>query len=103
MIREHNPTGDPYDPANVWSYTQARAQYVASVGWCEAVNRNDGFNGPSRHVQTVRVAHAESDDLDDLRQWCATQAANGAARANIHRTWVIGPGKRDNAFLEKVL
>jgi hypothetical protein len=100
-IVEHVQTGDPYDAKNTWLYSAAKCDFVATATWAEEKRHSDNFNGSSRHMQTVMVRHAESNDLDALRGWADLQQSAGAAQINIHRTWPISPTKRDNAFLEK--
>jgi hypothetical protein len=67
----HEQTGDPYDSRNTWLYMSAVSEFVATARWIEASHRDDAFNGPSHHMQTVRIVHAESDNMEELRQWAA--------------------------------
>ena len=112
MLIEHPHTGtSPYAYEGLWHYYDAQFDYVASATWKTWRDHNDIFNGPSRHQTLTKIISAESDNLEELKEWARTQLSNGADDVCFARTWPIPErhfhfyrkhlhGKRENGRLE---
>lgn len=92
MLIEHPHQGDCYDHRNQWMIMDAISQFVASAAWGETRSIQNNVNrGSSWH--TTAIIAAESDDLQELRDWAEVQKANGAEWVSFYETWLITEGK----------
>ena len=108
MLIEHASAADDYK--GVWYFTEAVFDYVASARRYEWRFYDDMFNGASRHKRCVEAIAAESDDIEELKEWAREKLANGFDEVSFARTWPIPEaqapkghrlhGKRENGFLK---
>ena len=108
MLVEHQSSAD--DHTEVWYFTEAVFDYVASARRYEWRSYNDMFNGASRHKRCVEAVAAEADCIEELKDWARGKLANGFDEVTFARTWPIplsqAPcghrlhGKRDNGYLK---